>query len=304
LFQKQRKKDDKELSNGIYKNDSKKLSTCNKIAKNIFTNKQNSKKKEKHSSENKFDVKDTKRSDIPTKMNMDSKVKHKMKNKLGMNNTERSDFITIYSKDDKKTTEVSKKIQIDTNSKTKRKKRYNKRKQNMNFDHLNKNAIKVDAKERNKKLQVPKEIDFEHKKTKIKKLKEMAKKKMKQMSAKAEAQQIKIDEILKLNKHTIKIKQLEEMFTSKLRAKQKDRMMTQLKITKFRFINEILYNNDSSQSKNYFKQNSNAFKAYQAGYKWQLEQWRVNPLDVIISSIIKLLISCFIFKEKLHKNMF
>jgi len=291
LFQKQRKKNNKELSNGIYKNDSKKLNMCNEIAKNIFTNKQNSKKI------------DTERSDILTKINMDNKLKHKMKNKLGMNNTERSNFITIYSKDDKKTTEVFKNIQINTNSKTKRKKRNNKRKQNMNLDHSNKNAIRVnDAKERNKKLQIPKKsIDFEHKETKFKKFKKMAGKKMKQMSAKAEAQQIKTDEILKLNKHMIKIKQLEEMLLRK-QAKQKDRMMTQLKVTKFRFINEMLCNNDSSQSKNYFKQNPNAFKVYQAGYKWQLEQWIVNPLDVIISSIIKLLISYFIFKQKLHKK--
>ncbi|XP_018315166.1 ribosomal RNA-processing protein 8, partial [Mycetomoellerius zeteki] len=113
---------------------------------------------------------------------------------------------------------------------------------------------------------------------------------MKRMSAKAEAQHIKTDEMLKLNKHMRKIKQLEEMLARKSEIKQtlKDRVTTQLKATRFKFINEILCNNDSSLSKHYLKQNPDAFKAYQIGYKWQLEQWAMNPLDVIISSIIEL----------------
>ncbi|EFN77231.1 Cerebral protein 1-like protein [Harpegnathos saltator] len=65
-------------------------------------------------------------------------------------------------------------------------------------------------------------------------------------------------------------------------------MMAQLDASRFRFINETLYNNDSSQSKQYFKEDPDAFKAYHNSYRQQIEQWPVNPLNVIISSIKKM----------------
>ena len=36
-------------------------------------------------------------------------------------------------------------------------------------------------------------------------------------------------------------------------------------------------------------------------YKWQLEQWTMNPLDVIISSIRIVCILCFIAKQNLDE---
>lgn len=75
--------------NGIHENNLQKLNVSNEVLKNQFTNKENNKKK-KHG--NKFDVKDTGRSDVPTK----------------------------YSKDDKKTSEVFRKVQINTDGKVKR----------------------------------------------------------------------------------------------------------------------------------------------------------------------------------------
>ncbi|XP_028047095.1 ribosomal RNA-processing protein 8 isoform X2 [Monomorium pharaonis] len=190
--------------------------------------------------------------------------KSNFKNKLGVKDTEELYIPTKYSKDNKKL-EVFKKVQI--------KKRNKKQKQSSNLNHVNKDVTMVDnARKKNKKLQMP------------------AKK-----STKAEAQQIKPDEVLKLNKHKINIKQLEEMLASKSKSKQKvtqltlrDRMMTQLRASRFRFINELLYTNNSSLSKRYFKEDPDSFLAYHAGYKQQLEQWAVNPLDVIISSIKKL----------------
>lgn len=150
---------------------------------------------------------------------------------------------------------------------------------------------------------VQKSIDLERKKAmsrkaKTEKLKKVNEKKIKQMSTKAEVQQMTPDKVLKFNKHKIKIKRLEEMLASKSQTtKQKlpqltlrDRMIMQLRASRFRFINEILYSNDSSQSKHYFKEDPDAFMAYHAGYKQQLEQWAVNPLDVIISSIKKLFV--------------
>lgn len=289
ILQKQRKKNDKELLNSIH--DSKKPNKSNEIDKNILTSKQKNKKKKKHS-ENKSNVKNTKESNVLIKINTDSKMKHKIKNKFGMNDMKKSDFLTTYPKDDKKTSEVFQELLINTNNKSENKKK-SKKKQEMNLD-ANKNARVDDVKERNKKLQksVKESINLEHKMTKIERLKKITGKKMKRMSAKAEAQHIKTDEMLKLNKHMRKIKQLEEMLARKSEIKQtlKDRVTTQLKATRFKFINEILCNNDSSLSKHYLKQNPDAFKAYQIGYKWQLEQWAMNPLDVIISSIIELFV--------------
>lgn len=65
----------------------------------------------------------------------------------------------------------------------------------------------------------------------------------------------------------------------------KDRLMRMLRASRFRFINETLYTNNSSQSNRYFKEDPDAFDAYHDGYKQQVEQWPVNPLDVIISYI-------------------
>lgn len=152
---------------------------------------------------------------------------------------------------------------------------------------------------KNKKLQIPaKNLNhFEHK-TKIQHIERINKKKMKQIS-KTETQQVESEKTLKLNKHKIKLKRLEKILANKPKAKEvqpltlRDRMMAQLRASRFRFINETLYNNESSQSKRYFKEDPDAFKAYHDGYKQQLEQWPVNPLDIIISSIKKMFVLYF-----------
>ncbi|KYN19840.1 Ribosomal RNA-processing protein 8 [Trachymyrmex cornetzi] len=229
-------------------------------------------------------------------------MEHKIKNKCGVNDMKKSDILMTYSKDDEKTSEVFQELSININNKSENKKKNN-RKLELNLEYANKTAVRVDdVKEKNKKLErrVKGSINFEHKMTKIEKLKKITGKKMKRMSAKVEAQHIKNkDELLKLNKHMRKIKQLEEMLARKSEIMQtlKDRVTTQLKATRFKVINEILCNNNSSQSKHYFKQNPDAFKAYQIGYKWQLEQWTTNPLDVIISSIIELFVYYMLYLD-------
>lgn len=88
----------------------------------------------------------------------------------------------------------------------------------------------------------------------------------------------------------------------------RDRMMTKLKASRFRYLNETLYNNESSESKKYFKNDPDAFKAYHEGYKQQIEQWPLNPLDVIISSIKKMLVystySTYCYNYKLIFNCY
>lgn len=68
----------------------------------------------------------------------------------------------------------------------------------------------------------------------------------------------------------------------------RDRMIARLESSRFRFLNEKLYNNESTQSKEYFKEEPEAFKAYHQGYKRQMERWPVKPLDIIIEAVKKL----------------
>lgn len=103
---------------------------------------------------------------------------------------------------------------------------------------------------------------------------------------------IKIDKIPKIN-----IERLKEMVATKEKDEKKiskkvkevlplrERMMTKLKASRFRFLNETLYKNSSTQSKKYFKEDPEAFTAYHEGYKYQVTQWPLNPLNVIIESI-------------------
>ncbi|KAI4489489.1 hypothetical protein M0802_011101 [Mischocyttarus mexicanus] len=92
---------------------------------------------------------------------------------------------------------------------------------------------------------------------------------------------------------------LKEMFNtfekSKLKPKKLDkelplreRMMTLLKGSRFRYLNEVMYNNTSTQSKKFFKEDPDSFTAYHDGYKQQVTRWPLNPLDIIIDSIKKM----------------
>ncbi|XP_018395533.1 PREDICTED: ribosomal RNA-processing protein 8 [Cyphomyrmex costatus] len=268
----------------------KKLSVSNDKAKDVFPNWQKSKMKKSYDSKNKFDAKCT----------------------------ENSDILIKYPKHDKKRiSNMSQEIQINSNVKVKCKKN-KKRKQDMNLNRTNKNAVRVNdeddennednsseddkdksftkREEKLKKLQ----MELKNLKFKMTKLIEENKDNMKQMSTNVDAQQIRPN-ILKLNKHKININRLKEMLENKSQIKKvaqstlrnkkdtlRDRMKIQLRASRFRFINETLYNNDSSQSKHYFQKEPDSFMAYHAGYKQQIEQWLINPLDVIISSIKEL----------------
>lgn len=93
------------------------------------------------------------------------------------------------------------------------------------------------------------------------------------------------------------VNKLQEMLKNKNEEKKvrkfdsstlRDRMLAQLRSSRFRFLNETLYNNMSSESKRYFKDDPDAFVAYHEGYKQQVAHWPLNPLDVIIASIKKM----------------
>lgn len=67
-----------------------------------------------------------------------------------------------------------------------------------------------------------------------------------------------------------------------------DDLSDRLSASRFRFINEQLYTQTSEQALEVFEQDDSAFNTYHEGYRKQIEQWPINPLDRIIKSIKKL----------------
>lgn len=65
----------------------------------------------------------------------------------------------------------------------------------------------------------------------------------------------------------------------------KERMKMKLKASHFRYINEQLYTSTGLEAKELFENNSGEFSAYHAGYRQQLSEWPINPVDVIINQI-------------------
>jgi len=55
----------------------------------------------------------------------------------------------------------------------------------------------------------------------------------------------------------------------------------------FRYINEQLYKSGGKDAKEYFEAEPEAFEAYHEGYQQQVQQWPINPLDVIIKALKK-----------------
>ncbi|XP_042870697.1 ribosomal RNA-processing protein 8-like [Penaeus japonicus] len=64
-------------------------------------------------------------------------------------------------------------------------------------------------------------------------------------------------------------------------------MIVQLNAARFRMVNEELYTTTSEKAKAMFKRDPEAFKSYHVGYQNQVEQWPINPLNVIITWLKK-----------------
>lgn len=58
-----------------------------------------------------------------------------------------------------------------------------------------------------------------------------------------------------------------------------------LKASRFRYINELLYTHESEEATDIMAQDPDAFTTYHDGYRKQVDQWPLNPLDRIIKSI-------------------
>lgn len=65
----------------------------------------------------------------------------------------------------------------------------------------------------------------------------------------------------------------------------REKLVENLKGSRFRFINELLYTRKGQDAIKIFKEDSDAFQTYHNGYRKQVEQWPINPLDRIIKSI-------------------
>lgn len=62
-------------------------------------------------------------------------------------------------------------------------------------------------------------------------------------------------------------------------------LVDQLKASRFRFINEQLYTHTGNEAIDIFSEDPVAFSTYHEGYRQQVEQWPLNPLDRIIKSV-------------------
>uniref|UniRef100_A0A182S7V6 Ribosomal RNA-processing protein 8 n=1 Tax=Anopheles maculatus TaxID=74869 RepID=A0A182S7V6_9DIPT len=84
----------------------------------------------------------------------------------------------------------------------------------------------------------------------------------------------------KKNKHS----RILEADCTNLREKLVDR----LKGSRFRYINEQLYKIPGKEAKKLFQEDPASFDAYHEGYRQQVEQWPMNPLNRMIKCILKL----------------
>lgn len=67
-----------------------------------------------------------------------------------------------------------------------------------------------------------------------------------------------------------------------------DKLRESLKGSRFRFLNEQMYKQKGEESLQIFKEDPTAFDAYHEGYRHQIAQWPMNPLDRIIKNLKRL----------------
>lgn len=65
-------------------------------------------------------------------------------------------------------------------------------------------------------------------------------------------------------------------------------LIDNLKGSRFRYLNELLYSKPSNEATEVFQDDPSSFKAYHDGYKQQVQQWPLNPLDRMIKALKRL----------------
>lgn len=68
----------------------------------------------------------------------------------------------------------------------------------------------------------------------------------------------------------------------------RDHLIDNLKGSRFRYLNELLYNKRSNEATDVFQDDPTSFKAYHDGYRQQVQQWPLNPLDRMIKALKRL----------------
>ncbi|CAH1980663.1 unnamed protein product [Acanthoscelides obtectus] len=140
------------------------------------------------------------------------------------------------------------------------------------------------AKERKKQKQLRKELE-ENKKKRKKKKRENDVTIVDRILKKKEKNRKKLKSMLaeKLDESAIELKKPHKGTKEALSLKQK--MEQKLNAARFRFLNEQIYTMDSKEAKKIFEQDPDAFRVYHEGYRQQVKQWPLNPLDVVIQTI-------------------
>ncbi|XP_075222945.1 ribosomal RNA-processing protein 8 isoform X1 [Lycorma delicatula] len=67
----------------------------------------------------------------------------------------------------------------------------------------------------------------------------------------------------------------------------RERMLEKLKAAKFRFLNEQLYTSDGNDMQLLFKKDLKTYVDYHEGFRQQVAQWPINPVDIIIKTLMK-----------------
>lgn len=83
-------------------------------------------------------------------------------------------------------------------------------------------------------------------------------------------------------------KKPDENLSSQKKLGYSEDLADRLKASRFRFMNEELYTVSADKAIGVFNDDDGAFRAYHDGYRRQVEQWPMNPLDRIIKSVKKL----------------
>lgn len=65
-------------------------------------------------------------------------------------------------------------------------------------------------------------------------------------------------------------------------------LIDNLKGSRFRYLNELLYSKPSSEATGVFQDDPTSFQAYHEGYRQQVQQWPLNPLDRMIKALKRL----------------
>ena len=214
-------------------------------------------------------------------------------------NSDTIKVVNVQNKDKNKVKEVQSKKNQQFNNKNLKRQKQNKKNKISDQSKSTINDNKIAKKTKSKCIEH--ETKEKQKLNKKKNLNKVLKKKLRQRkSTFSTTSKKKNDDPQVTKSHNLDIKHLQKLLSNKQKEeKQKvnmkpqslrQKMMTKLKASRFRYLNETLYNNESSKSKKYFKDDPDAFKAYHEGYKQQVEQWPVNPLDNVIASIKKMLV--------------